>query len=299
MKNVIIDGNNVACIAYYRARSSVLTPEFETKDVEKSLFNFSVYVFFNIFHKIIKEHKGSNIYVIWDGREGSAWRKVENTDYKGNRNKSIEYFNVLYLVLDKCREMLVSYPIVQFQKLDAEADDLMYSLCKLLNDDENEIISTDSDLIQLAQQFKNVKVWNPIKKIFHVVPSYDYVTYKSIVGDKSDNITGLNGYGPKKAEKATESKLGALSPDQKKVVKDNLLLIDLSRNPQVEENNEYIKNSLASYKINMNLDRIKKDFFDLKIKSFIDKWDSIVKFLHQLNTELINGRSNGDKTDIQ
>ena len=293
--NLFLDGNNLACIGFFRARSSVLTPTFETKNVEESLFNFSVYVFFNILHKIIREHPKSKIYMVWDGRNGSAWRKGENIDYKGNRNKTMEHYNVLYLMLDKCREMLVNYPIIQLQKLDAEADDLMYSLCKEFNEDENEIISTDSDLIQLSQQFKNVKVWNPIKKEYHAVPSFDYVTYKSIVGDKSDNITGLNGYGPKKAEKVIESKLMTLTAEQKKRLEENLVIIDLSKNPSVEENDEYIKNSLTSYKINMNLERIKKDFFDLKIKSFIDKWDSIVKFLHLLNLELKNGRNSEEK----
>ena len=295
MKNVFIDGNNAVCIGYYRARATVLKPDFETDNVAESLFNFSIYVFFNMMHKIIKEHPGSRIFVVWDGRQGSTWRKVENNDYKGNRNKNIDYYDVLYQVLDKCREMLGNYPVIQCQKNDAEADDLMFTLCKMYNDDENKIFSTDSDLIQLAQQFKNVKIWNPTKKEYHVVPPYNYVTYKSIIGDKSDNIAGLNGFGPKKAEKATYSKLSTLTPDQLKHVENNLKIIDLSRNPSVEENYEYLKNLLSSYKINMNLDKVKKDFFELKIKSFIDKWDSIVKSLHLLNLELTNGRTSEEE----
>jgi 5'-3' exonuclease len=60
------------------------------------------------------------------------------------------------------------------------------------------VVSNDSDFTQLIQEYSHVKVWNPIKKEFLEAPiDYDYVTWKSLRGDGSDNIPGIPGVGDK------------------------------------------------------------------------------------------------------
>jgi len=61
-------------------------------------------------------------------------------------------------------------------------------------------VSNDTDFIQLIQEYSHVKVWNPIKKEYLRAPDdYDYVTWKSLRGDGSDNIPGIQGVGDKTA----------------------------------------------------------------------------------------------------
>ena len=60
-------------------------------------------------------------------------------------------------------------------------------------------MSTDTDFIQLYNQSDNVKLYNPVKKKIVEPPEYDYVTWKSLKGDGSDNIEGFKGIGNKRA----------------------------------------------------------------------------------------------------
>jgi len=73
------------------------------------------------------------------------------------------------------------------------------------------IVSSDKDFYQLIDE--RVKVWNPIKKqiinqedffeIYNMQP-YNFALLKSLMGDKSDNIPGIKGLGPKTIAKHYE-----------------------------------------------------------------------------------------------
>jgi len=66
------------------------------------------------------------------------------------------------------------------------------------------IVSTDRDFYQLVDD--KIQIWSPVKKKmyntqtvideFGVHPN-NYVVYRTFTGDKSDNIPGVNGFGPK------------------------------------------------------------------------------------------------------
>jgi DNA polymerase-1 len=66
--------------------------------------------------------------------------------------------------------------------------------------DECVIISSDSDFIQLLGNV-NVQLYNPVKKKFIEAPEYDYVMWKALRGDATDNIPGIPGCGDKTATK--------------------------------------------------------------------------------------------------
>jgi DNA polymerase I len=92
-----------------------------------------------------------------------------------------------------------------------EADDLIASLAYNLNEfDEILIFSGDKDLLQLLS-LRNVKIIKPdtlganliiaptdFEKKFNLKPS-QWLDYKALVGDTSDNIRGVDGIGPKTA----------------------------------------------------------------------------------------------------
>ena len=61
------------------------------------------------------------------------------------------------------------------------------------------MFSVVSDFIQLYNACTNVSLYNPIKKKFVPHPGFDYVTWKSLKGDGSDNISGFYGIGDKRA----------------------------------------------------------------------------------------------------
>jgi 5'-3' exonuclease len=96
---------------------------------------------------------------------------------------------------------LIHYLPITVAKADKyECDDLIASLCENLKSEDLTVITNDSDYIQLLQRnYERIQIYNPIKKEFMTAPSYHYVAWKSLAGDKSDNIFGL--VTNKKAEK--------------------------------------------------------------------------------------------------
>jgi 5'-3' exonuclease len=94
--------------------------------------------------------------------------------------------------------LMQHFPITLCRAAAYEADDVIATLCDNMRDEELIVLSNDSDYIQLLQRgYKNCRIYNPIKKIFMEAPSYPYVAFKSLTGDKSDNIPAL--LKPKKA----------------------------------------------------------------------------------------------------
>ena len=70
------------------------------------------------------------------------------------------------------------------------------------------IISSDSDFIQLLNiERYDIKLYNPIRKKFIEAPEYDYVTWKALRGDATDNIPGIRGIGDKTATKIVTNPL--------------------------------------------------------------------------------------------
>jgi len=92
------------------------------------------------------------------------------------------------------------FPVEVVRHPDHECDDVLANLIKYKHaDDDCTVISTDTDFIQLLNQHTNVQLYNPIRKGFVSRPNYDYVVWKSLKGDGSDNIAGFHGIGTKRA----------------------------------------------------------------------------------------------------
>ena len=58
---------------------------------------------------------------------------------------------------------------------------------------------------QKAQIIDNCTIYNPVKKKIIEKPDYDYVTWKALRGDPTDNIRGIPGCGDKTADKLVRS----------------------------------------------------------------------------------------------
>lgn len=118
-------------------------------------------------------------------------RIIKNASKKDTLDQILESANLI-------QKLLLLLPITLVYHPNFEADDIINTLCYNMKEENIIICSSDSDYIQILQNgFISCKLYNPIKKEFILPPSYHYVVFKALNGDKSDNIPGL--LKPKKA----------------------------------------------------------------------------------------------------
>ena len=168
---------------------------------------------------VVRLIKPTRCIIVFDGKGGSRRRKDIYPEYKANRaNKTAfnryQEFASLEDEQDSMRRQfgrVIQYlnclPITTLSIDNVEADDIMaYIANEIYTDDKNRvtICSTDRDFLQLVNN--RISVWSPIKKKMYTpsvmqeefgFSSKNYLLYRSFIGDKSDNIPGLKGVGPK------------------------------------------------------------------------------------------------------
>jgi DNA polymerase-1 len=168
----------------------------------------------------IREFNPTRVVVTFDGKNGSQKRKKIHEGYKANRKKNRFRVNRQYQgMMDEEQERLsmkqqfvwlndvLDYLPVQTMIYDGvEADDVIgYLTTQILKEDEEVVIvSTDKDFLQLVSD--RVKVFSPtkkkvydreaVKKEFGIWPQ-NILLYRTMDGDKSDNIPGVKGCGIK------------------------------------------------------------------------------------------------------
>jgi 5'-3' exonuclease len=167
----------------------------------------------------IRQFKPSRCVIVFDGKGGSAKRRAIFKDYKENRRSMTKLnrtydFNTLDDEVDsrkyqliKLVESLTHLPVTVIAIDNIEADDALAYLANLTAERGGEaiIMSNDRDFLQLVNA--QITVYNPIKKKVYTVESVveeygihpnNFVIYRTIDGDKSDNIPGVHGVGPAK-----------------------------------------------------------------------------------------------------
>lgn len=192
----------------------------------------------------LKKFKAEKMVMAIDSK--NVWRRdiypLYKANRKANRDKSTIDFEKFFPVLEEYLTDLkdVFSPII-FAKIErCEGDDIIASIVQ--NDRQSQItmVSTDKDLNQLLK-YKNVKQFDPIKKLFvqSLNPDVD-LQKKIIMGDRGDNIPAIKSRIGKKtaASIITEGTLDDLLNDidtgedvQKNLVR-NTQLIDLSYIPK-------------------------------------------------------------------
>lgn len=107
-------------------------------------------------------------------------------------------------------------PVSVVRHPDHEADDVIYNLINVASRAVDfTVVSTDTDFTQLLNLFDNVKVYNPVKKaVIEWDKAVDYVSYKGLRGDGSDNVPGVPGFGEKKAMKLASDAHGIAIADR-------------------------------------------------------------------------------------
>jgi 5'-3' exonuclease len=221
-KVLLIDAHNAmwrASIAFSPKKTSApiaSTPESGTEDgwemvpgpaappaPEKKEIDESFVLIFNFFRNlrpIIEQFEPDKCFFVLEGHP--KFRYDLFADYKANRiikNASEPSKQEKFLQSkDEIVRILQHFPITVARASNYEADDLIGTLCEDMRDEELTVLSNDSDYIQLLQRgYPHCQIYNPIKKVFMEAPLYPYVAWKSLNGDKSDNIPAI--LKPKKA----------------------------------------------------------------------------------------------------
>ena len=175
-----------------------------------------IFNFLNLIKATLTQFSPNKVYFAIDGKP--KLRLDRYPEYKANRKKEltdpeeIKYWDNFKkqkrYILNMVKE---HFSFVSIYDPNNEADDLIYYACKKHNNvnDEITVISSDSDLIQIINEQSNVKLYNPIAKKYRTKTEYDYVSFKAMVGDRSDNIPGVPRIGKITAEKILKS--GSLS----------------------------------------------------------------------------------------
>ncbi|WP_405007092.1 hypothetical protein OHV13_26120 [Kitasatospora purpeofusca] len=149
------------------------------------------------------------VLVVFDGEHGSADRAATDQDYKANREATAEALKPLQF-LAPVKDGLDAHGIRWVEVDDAEADDVIATLATLAADSRPVLImSRDMDYYQLLDG--RVRILNRSRKSsrriitatevltrFGVTPA-QWPAFRALTGDKSDNIPGVRGIGPKVA----------------------------------------------------------------------------------------------------
>ena len=159
----------------------------------------------------------TRIICVFDGQASSSSRKTINPEYKATRNiKRITNWELFDDKDDEFASMtmqmhrLVGYlqclPVTLISIDKVEADDTISYLAQKFaaNGKKVTITSSDKDFLQIVDQ--NIEVYSPIKKKTYqkkdiqeeigLIPE-NYLIMKALLGDNSDNLSGVKGLGPK------------------------------------------------------------------------------------------------------
>lgn len=161
------------------------------------------YGFLKLVIKYAKNYSTNRIVVAWESKDGSNWRTRYLPEYKGNRSDNDR--PQINLIADLLR--LARIP--QVSKLNNEADDVIAGLCCMFKENIK-IVTRDKDMLQLINDKNKIRVVLPENKVDRIFCEKDFIDrygfeskymslYLSIMGDSSDNITGVPGYGKKRS----------------------------------------------------------------------------------------------------
>ena len=230
---LIVDGNNLVNASYFvsKSRNELATQE-ETVEIVISIFKTQI-------AKLKRDFFTDKVYIAWDGRNGAKWRKEVLPEYKANRNKNGK--EDLFECLNQCRELEENNNFL----FDAfEGDDVVYALCRAIDNDEKIIISADKDFLQVVQEGLASKLFNQVSKQYREIPEISSIIEKSICGDKSDNLLGVRGKGIAFVKKFVKRQV-FLNEQEKEVFEKHKLVIGLRNNPCKDELLELVKKQLT------------------------------------------------------
>lgn len=204
-KILLLDSNSLMHRAYHAL------PNLKSS---KGLYTGAIYGFLSILLRLIKEQKPTHIAAAFD-LHGPTFRHEMFKDYKATRKPMDEE---LRQQVEPLKELITAMGIKIVSLQGYEGDDILGTLSKRF-DDECIIVTGDRDSFQLVSPTTKV-FWT--KKGVSDIEVYDeerllqdgftvsqFIDYKALRGDTSDNVPGIPGVGEKTAKQLLE-KYGSL-----------------------------------------------------------------------------------------
>jgi len=221
--NLIIDGNNLLYRIFW-------TNNFK---LDEATSPGQIFLFLRSLKSYVDRFRANKIYCTWDKKlewPSTNFRSEATAiEYKGNRDD--DKFKDVHEYCEDIQQLISLLGVHNMYPLRMEADDVMAWLATELPG-EKVIVSTDKDLLQTISI--DTKIFSPIKKKevtlqnfeeYTGVPKDQYLNYRAITGDKSDNIPGIPRYGLARFKKLDLTKL---TEEQQTIYDRNLKLMDLS-----------------------------------------------------------------------
>lgn len=261
----------------------------------------AIFGFLSMLFKALVDIKPTHALVTFD-LPGGTFRDKISADYKATRKKPAEE---LLVQLPKLKEILEALDIPIYEKQGYEADDLLGIIShKTPKDVLNIIVTGDLDLLQLIDNrtevyrfkigFSDIQIFDADKmvEIYGLHPS-QWVDYKAIRGDTSDNIPGVPGIGEKGALELIKT-FGSLDGVYEAVEKKSTK-IKAGTLKKLEEGKvkAYMSQKLAHIDQKNHLD------FDFE-KTILGDYDSakVVELLHALGIKALDNRLPGGKKPV-
>lgn len=197
MKLLAIDGNSILNRAFYGIK---------LLSNKKGEFTNAIFGFMNIYLRNIGDIKPDAVAVAFDLRS-PTFRHKAVAAYKANRKGMPPE---LAEQLPKVKALLAHMGVKTVECEGYEADDILGTLSKLCSDSGNEcfILTGDRDSLQLIDDKVTVILATNKENIYYTPEKFheDYgfepiklIDLKALMGDSSDNISGVAGIGEKTA----------------------------------------------------------------------------------------------------
>jgi len=233
MKSLIVDGSNLLFRAYWIAESK---PKFINSSGN---WTGPLYLFLKSLKSLQDKFKPNETWLCWDKKlnyPSTNYRtQLAQETYKQNRDS--ELANKVHEQHSLIESWLTLLGVRQMYPWKLEADDIISWLVKE-KCTSSTIVSVDKDMLQLIDA--HTDYYNPIKKKLINVENFveemgveinQYVNFKALLGDPSDNIEGVEGYGVVKSKRLVsegyEGIIKVLSEDNKKKFDTNIQMINL------------------------------------------------------------------------
>lgn len=205
-KLLIIDGFNLLSRGYFATAFNKEPADLPTNS--QGLYINGIRVFIQKLYQLIDKHDMSHVAICWDVKRDETSRRQAYKDYKATRSALPEpliqqYESLVFLLTDLGFTQLTIPPY--------EADDVIGALTVKWEQDTNGhsyMYSNDHDLLQLlSPQTTQIIAKNKEELMFtetvfmnqyEIKPS-QWIDVKALLGDKGDNVPGVQGIGEKSA----------------------------------------------------------------------------------------------------
>ena len=198
----VIDGNSLINRAYYAMRNPMITHD--------GTYTHGIFGFLNMLEKLRRDYEPTHMVVAFD-KKGPTFRHEQFEEYKAGRRKMPPE---LAMQIPLLKDILDAMSITRIEVAGFEADDIIGTIARRAEEEglEAVIFTGDKDQLQLATDTTRVVFTKKgvsefdiydeaaFKEKYGFMP-LQFIDFKGLAGDKSDNIPGIPGVGEKTATK--------------------------------------------------------------------------------------------------